>query len=74
MRILYVCSDLGIPVLGHRGGSIHVRSLVNAFNRARYQKIFPSRSKISSRRENGYLRVEAMIMPSGDSRTCSIYT
>lgn len=34
MRILYVCGDLGIPVLGQRGGSIHVRSLVAALARA----------------------------------------
>ena len=36
MRILYVCSDLGIPVLGQRGGSIHVRGLVDALARARH--------------------------------------
>lgn len=34
MKILYVCSDLGIPVLGQRGGSIHIRSLVAALARA----------------------------------------
>jgi glycosyltransferase involved in cell wall biosynthesis len=34
MRILYICGDLGIPVLGHRGGSIHVRSLVSALAHA----------------------------------------
>jgi glycosyltransferase involved in cell wall biosynthesis len=39
MRILYVCSDLGIPVLGNRGGSIHVRSLVSAFTRAGHSVI-----------------------------------
>ena len=31
MKILYLCSDTGIPVLGHKGASIHVRSLVSAF-------------------------------------------
>jgi glycosyltransferase involved in cell wall biosynthesis len=31
MKILYLCSDAGIPVLGHKGASIHVRSLVSAF-------------------------------------------
>jgi glycosyltransferase involved in cell wall biosynthesis len=42
MRILYVCSDLGIPVLGNRGGSIHVRSLVSAFTRAGHSVILAS--------------------------------
>lgn len=33
MKILYLCPDLGIPVLGHKGGSIHVRSLIAALRR-----------------------------------------
>jgi glycosyltransferase involved in cell wall biosynthesis len=31
MNILYICSDSGIPVLGRKGASVHVRSLVSAF-------------------------------------------
>ena len=42
MRILYVCSDLGIPVLGNRGGSVHVRSRVNAFRRAGHSVVLAS--------------------------------
>jgi len=34
MKILYLCSDLGIPVLGRKGASVHVRGLVSAFVRA----------------------------------------
>lgn len=34
MRILYLCPDLGIPVLGHKGASIHVREMVAALGRA----------------------------------------
>lgn len=33
MKILYICSDSGIPVLGRKGASVHVRSLVAAFTR-----------------------------------------
>ena len=33
MKILYLCADLGIPVLGHKGASVHVRGLVAAFVR-----------------------------------------
>jgi glycosyltransferase involved in cell wall biosynthesis len=34
MKILYLCPDLGIPVLGHKGASVHVRELTGAFKRA----------------------------------------
>jgi glycosyltransferase involved in cell wall biosynthesis len=34
MKILYICSDSGIPILGRKGASVHVRSLVSAFTRA----------------------------------------
>lgn len=34
MKILYLCPDNGIPVLGHKGASVHVRELTAAFNRA----------------------------------------
>lgn len=33
MKILYVCSDSGIPVLGRKGASIHVRSVASALTR-----------------------------------------
>jgi len=34
MSILYLCPDLGIPVLGRKGASVHVRELIGAFARA----------------------------------------
>src|SRR5262245_30526070 len=34
MKILYLCCDLGVPVLGRHGGSVHVGNLVAAFERA----------------------------------------
>lgn len=34
MKLLYVSSDLGIPILGRKGASVHVRSLVAALSRA----------------------------------------
>lgn len=30
MRILYVCSDFGVPVYGHKGASIHLRAMARA--------------------------------------------
>src|SRR5207247_4557317 len=32
MRLLYVSADPGIPVLGHKGASVHVRELVTALS------------------------------------------
>ena len=34
MKILYLCADLGIPILGYKGASVHVRGLVAALARA----------------------------------------
>jgi glycosyltransferase involved in cell wall biosynthesis len=31
MRILYVSSDFGVPVYGHKGASIHLRAMARAF-------------------------------------------
>ena len=39
MRILYLCPDLGIPVLGCKGASVHVRGLVAALCRAGHSVI-----------------------------------
>ena len=39
MKILYICSDLSIPILGQHGAAVHVRSLVAAFMRAGHQVI-----------------------------------
>ena len=30
MKIVYVSADRGIPVLGNKGASMHIRELVNA--------------------------------------------
>lgn len=34
MKILYLCPDYGIPVLGSKGASVHIRELIAAFDRA----------------------------------------
>ena len=39
MKILYLCPDLGIPVLGYKGASIHVRELTAALGRAGHQLV-----------------------------------
>jgi len=34
LNILYLCSDRGIPIRGHKGAAVHVRALADAFIRA----------------------------------------
>src|SRR5438105_585991 len=33
MRVLYLSGDPGIPVLGHKGASVHVRAMTTALSR-----------------------------------------
>ena len=37
MKILYLCPDLGIPVLGRKGAAVHVREMLGAFSRASHE-------------------------------------
>jgi glycosyltransferase involved in cell wall biosynthesis len=37
VRILYLCADLGVPVLGGKGSSVHVRSVTEALARAGHE-------------------------------------
>ena len=39
MKLLYLCSDAGIPILGRKGASVHVRELVGAFSRAGHEVV-----------------------------------
>jgi len=44
MKILYLCADLGIPVLGRKGASVHVRELVAAFERAGHEVVLAAQT------------------------------
>lgn len=39
MKILYLCADLGIPVLGPKGAAVHVREMVAALARAKHNVV-----------------------------------
>ena len=34
MRVAYVCADPGLPVFGHKGGSVHVQEVIRGLRRA----------------------------------------
>ena len=44
MNILYVCQDYGIPVLGNKGASVHVREMIAAMRRAGHRVVLVSPS------------------------------
>jgi glycosyltransferase involved in cell wall biosynthesis len=48
MRILYLCSDLGVPVLGAKGAGVHVRELVAAFGRAGHSVVLAAPTLVKS--------------------------
>jgi glycosyltransferase involved in cell wall biosynthesis len=48
MRILYLCPDLGVPVLGTKGASVHVRALVAALRRAGHDVVLAAASLTAS--------------------------
>src|SRR5437762_1391406 len=44
MRILYLCPDSGIPVLGHKGASVHVREMVAALGRGGHKVVLAAQT------------------------------
>jgi glycosyltransferase involved in cell wall biosynthesis len=44
MKILYLCPDLGIPVLGRKGAAVHVRELIAAFERGGHQVLLAAQT------------------------------
>src|SRR5881296_2239380 len=48
MKILYLCADAGIPVLGGKGASVHVRELIGAFARAGHRVTLAAQTLLKS--------------------------
>lgn len=48
MKILYLCSDAGIPVLGRKGASVHVRQLIASFARSGHRVVLAAPSLTKS--------------------------
>ena len=44
MKILYLCSDLGIPVLGRKGAAVHMRVMCEALQRAGHSVVLATPS------------------------------
>ncbi len=61
MKILYLCADSGIPVLGRKGASVHVREMIAAFRRLNHTVILASPCLTKSPWEEP-ARVDASVM------------
>src|SRR5438093_8676864 len=48
MKILYICADLGMPVLGRKGAATHVRNLVAALRRSGHSVVVAAPSATKS--------------------------
>ncbi len=48
MKILYLCPDSGIPVLGRKGASVHVRELIGAFARGGHRVTLAAQTLVKS--------------------------
>jgi glycosyltransferase involved in cell wall biosynthesis len=75
MRILYVCPDLGVPVLGRKGAAAHVRGLVAALGRAGHSVVLAAPMLTRSPWEEP-ARIEAKLLhipPSVDS-TAAVFS
>ncbi len=61
MNILYLCTDPGIPVLGHKGASVHVRALVSAFTAAGHSVTVAAPSLIAAASDTS-MSIDARLM------------
>ncbi len=48
MKVLYICADLGVPLLGRKGAATHVRNLVSALERAGHTVVVAAPTKTKS--------------------------
>jgi glycosyltransferase involved in cell wall biosynthesis len=73
VEILYLCADLGIPVLGRKGASVHVRELVAAFGRAGHSVVVatPQLNK-SPWEEPAEIEASLMHMPPGPETVAAV--
>ena len=44
MKILYLCADSGVPVLGRKGASVHVREMIEALGRAGHSVVLAAQT------------------------------
>ena len=66
MRVAYVCADLGVPVYGSKGASIHVRELIRAFEALGHEVLVVT-PRLGGRRPEGF-SAPVLHVPAGEER------
>ncbi len=67
MKILYLCPDYGIPVLGNKGASVHVREMIAAMDRDGHDVVLVSPVATKSPWETpAEVRANFLHIPAGD--------
>jgi len=74
MKILYLCADAGIPVLGRKGASVHVRELIGAFARAGHQVTLAAQTltKLPAE-EPAQVRARVIHVPSASAAVAAVH-
>src|SRR5262249_49126812 len=69
MKVLYICADLGIPVLGRKGAATHVRNLVAALQRSGHNVVVvaPSATKSPFEEPDRLAAARFLTLPPGDA-------
>ena len=74
MKILYVCADAGIPVLGRKGAAVHVRELIAAFARAGHQVTLAAQSLVKAPEdEPARIRARVIHVPADAAATTAVH-
>jgi len=73
MKILYICADAGIPVLGRKGAAVHVREMCGAFARAGHRVTLAAQSLVKSQSDKpAKIRARVVHVPSSPSTTSAV--
>ncbi|HLP77622.1 MAG TPA: glycosyltransferase family 4 protein, partial [Candidatus Paceibacterota bacterium] len=74
MKILYLCPDPGIPVLGRKGASVHVRELIGAFARGGHRITLAAQTLTKSLRdEPAKVRARVIHVPPDATATSAVH-
>lgn len=74
MKILYLCTDFGIPVLGGKGAAVHVRELIAAFGRAGHSVLLTAQSLNGAWEEPQQLDGMLLPLPSASEAVATVQT
>ncbi len=73
MKILYLCADAGIPVLGRKGAAVHVREMCGAFARAGHRVTLAAQALVKSEdEERAQVRARVIQVRSSSAATSAV--